>query len=249
MSESTPGESGSGTMPGARRPGQFRILAILLVAFTVLGISIVGMSTREPSNEFKGVSGTDDAQRIFGGEFQQGERVGPGTAPVQIQVFTDVQAAGFTSWFDEVIPALVDGPVRDGDVQLLLRNRSLTRNPTELSFFGVEAAAEQGYAWNYAYLMTRNLDLAREVGLDEEFLESIAKAIERMDLAVWKADYEDSLEPDSEVMQRLEEQDKLAIDLELRAAPALVITGPGGTEVLQDAPELPDVEAAIESVG
>jgi hypothetical protein len=243
LSGQTPESTGAG-----RRPGRFWILAVLITVFAALAISIVGMSTREPSNEYRGVSGANDAQRIFGGEFQMGERLGPGNAPVQIQVFTDVQAAGFNDWFDDVIPALVDGPVRDGSAQLLLRNRSLTRNPTELSFFGVEAAAEQNYAWNYAYLVTRNLDLAREVGLDEEFLEDLAEAIERMELAVWKQDFESGLEPESEVMQRLEDQDKLAIDLELRAAPALVITGPGGTKILQDAPELPDIEAAIEEV-
>jgi hypothetical protein len=235
--------------PGAtKRPGRYRILAILVLGFTVVAISIVGMSTREPGNEFRGVTGVDDAQRIFGGEFQLGDRLGPGNAPVQVQVFTDVQAAGFSSWFDEVIPALVDGPVRDGSTQLLLRNRSLTRNPTELSFFGIEAAAEQDYAWNYAYLVTRNLDLAREVGLDDDFLQTIAESIERMELAVWKADYEAALEPDSEVTQRLANQDQLAIDLELRAEPALVITGPGGTEVLQDAPDLAEIEAAIGEV-
>lgn len=232
----------------AKRPGQYRILAILITAFVILSISIIGMSTREPSNEFRGVVGVDDAQRIFGGEFQRGERLGQGNAPVQVQVFTDVQAAGFNDWFDEVIPVLVDGPVRDGSVQLLLRNRSLTRNPTELSFFGIEAAAEQDYAWNYAYLVTRNLELALEVGLDDSYLQTIAESIERMELAVWKEDYATSLEPDSEVMQRLEEQDKLAIDLELRAEPALVITGPGGTEILQDSPDLAAIEAAIGEV-
>jgi len=243
MSEQTP------ETPGAtKRPGRYRILGILFVAFAVLTISIIGMSTREASNEFRSVSGTDDTQRIFGGEFQRGERLGPGDAPVQVQVFTDVQDAGFSSWFEEVIPTLADGPVRDGSVQLLLRNRSLTRNPTELSFFGIEAAAEQDYAWNYAYLVSRNLDLAREVGLDDDFLQTIAESIERMELAVWKADYEAALEPDSEVMQRLEDQDKLAIDLELRAEPALVITGPGGTEVLQDTPDLTEIEAAIDAV-
>lgn len=235
--------------PGAsKRPGRYRILGILVVAFAVLTISIIGMSTREPGNEFRSVSGTDEAQRIFGGEFQRGERLGPGDAPVQVQVFTDVQDAGFSSWFDGVIPALVDGPVRDGSIQLLLRNRSLTRNPTELSFFGIEAAAEQDYAWNYAYLVSRNLDLAREVGLDDDFLQTIAESIERLELAVWKTDYEAALEPDSEVMQRLEDHDKLAIDLELRAEPALVITGPGGTEVLQDTPDLAEIEAAIGEV-
>jgi len=229
----------------AGRPGRFRVLGLLLIGITALVIAIVGMSTREPSNEFRGVEGANDAQRIFGGVFQLGERLGAGNSPVQVQIFTDVQAAGFSEWFLDVVPALTEGPVRAGEVQLLLRNRSLTRNPTELSFFGIEAAAEQDYAWNYAYLVVRNLDLAREVGLDAEYLEDIAEAIDGVELAVWKQDYERSLEPDSEVTKRLEEQDQLAIDLELRAQPALVVTGPGGTEILQDAPDLAAIRAAI----
>jgi hypothetical protein len=233
----------------AGRPGRFRVLGILLIGITALVIAIIGMSTREPSNEFRGVEGANDAQRIFGGVFQLGERLGAGNSPVQVQIFTDVQAAGFSDWFLDVVPALTEGPVRAGDVQLLLRNRSLTRNPTELSFFGIEAAAEQDYAWNYAYLVVRNLDLAREVGLDAEYLEDIAESIDGIDLAVWKQDYERSLEPDSEVTKRLEEQDQLAIDLELRAQPALVVTGPGGTEILQDAPDLAAIRAAIADVG
>jgi hypothetical protein len=233
----------------AGRPGRFRVLGLLLIGVTALTIAIIGMSTREPSNEFRGVEGSNDAQRVFGGVFQLGDRLGAGNAPVQVQIFTDVQAAGFSDWFLEVVPALTEGPVRAGDVQLLLRNRSLTRNPTELSFFGIEAAAEQDYAWNYAYLVVRNLDLARDVGLDDEFLADIAEAIDGIDIAVWEADYEQALEPDSEVTARLEEQDKLAIDLELRAQPALVVSGPGGTEVLQDAPDLTEIRAAIEQAG
>ncbi len=243
MSDKAPVSNGA-----ARRPGRFRVIGLLLLGIVVLGIAIVGMSTREASNEFRVIEGSDDAQRIFGGEFQLGDRLGQGNAPVQVQVFTDVQAAGFTDWFLEVIPALTDGPVRDGDVQLLLRNRSLTRNPTEISFFGIEAAAEQDYAWNYAYLVVRNLELAEGVGLDDEFLEDIAGAIQGVDLAIWLDDYEQSLEEGSEVIMRLEEQDKLAIDLGLRAAPAVVINGPGGSEVLQDAPELDQIRAAIEEV-
>jgi hypothetical protein len=232
----------------AKRPGRIRVLLLLLLGVGILTISIVGMSTREASNEYRAVEGTDEAQRIFGGAFQFGERLGAGNASVQIQVFTDVQDSAAAEWFLEVIPALADGPVREEDAQLLLRNRSLTRNPTELSFFGVEAAAEQDYAWNYAYLVARNLDLARDIGLDAEFLELLAESIERMELAVWKVDYEQGLEPDSEVMMRLEEQDKLAIDLGLRAAPAMVLNGPGGTEILQDTPDLAEIRAAIDRV-
>ena len=214
----------------------------------LIGAAIVGMSTREPAREYRDVQGAGDAQRIFGGVRQLGERLGDEGAPVQIQVFTDVQSAGYADWFLEVIPALVNGPVREGDINLLLRNRSFTRNPTQLSFYGVEAAAEQDYGWNFAYLMVRNQDLAIELGLDADFLESLAESIEALEVPLWRDAYEAGLEPGSEMTASLEEQDKVAIDLELTAEPAVVVAGDGGTEVLMDAPELSDIQAAIGQV-
>jgi hypothetical protein len=231
-----------------KRPGRVRVILLLAAGVVALGISIIGMSTREASTEYRGVEGVSDTQRIFGGVRQLGDRLGREDAPVQIQVFTDVQSAGYADWFEDVIPSLTTTEVRSGEVLLLLRNRSLTRNPTELSFFGIEAAGEQDYAWNYAYLVVRNLELAKEVGLDDEFLADVAGSIDGLEPALWEVDYEAALEPDSEVTARLEEHDKLAISLGLRAAPATVVAGPSGTEVLQDAPALADVQRAIAEV-
>ncbi len=242
--------SGGSGQAGAERgrPGRFRVIVLLLVAGGALLIGIIGLATREPEVEYVRVAGVSDAQRIFGGVRQLGDRLGEEGAPVQIQYFTDVQSAGFRDQFLEVIPSLVTTEVRSGEVRLLLRNRSLTRNATELSFFGVEAAAEQDYGWNYAYLMVRNQELARTQGLDREFLLELAESIEGLELVEWEAAYDAGLDPDSEVTQRLEEQDTLAIDLEIRAAPAMLVAGPGGTELLQDSPDLATVQRAIDSV-
>jgi protein-disulfide isomerase len=242
MSPETPGSN------RASRPGRLRVILVLSIGIALLGVAIFSMSTREPSQEFQGVEGTADARRIFGGVRQLGERLGFEDAPVQIQVFTDVQSSGFADWFTEVIPGLVNGPVRSGDVQLLLRNRSFTRNATQLSFYGVEAAKAQDYAWHYAYLMVRNQDLAIEEGLDADFLETIAKSIEFLEVPVWRADYDAGLEPGSEMNASLQEQDTLAIDLRLTAEPAVVVAGDNGTEVLQDAPDLATIQDAVEQV-
>ena len=230
------------------RPGRIRVILLLAVGAGALLIAIAGISTREPSDEYTRVAGVNDGQRIFGGVRQLGDRLGEEDAPVQVQVFTDVQSLQGAEDFEEVIAPLADAEARQGEVKLLLRNRSLTRNATQLSFFGVEAAAEQDAGWNYAWLMTQNLDLAEEDGIDEEFLELLAEAIERVELPIWRRDYRRGLEPDREVTQRLEDYDKVAIDLGLRAAPALVVAGPSGTEVLQDTPDLATVRQAIDTV-
>ncbi len=230
------------------RPGRKRVLLILVVAVAALGIAIVGMSTREPSQEYDQAGGTSDSQRIFGGVRQLDDRLGEDGAPVQMQLFLDAQSETFRDQFLETVPPLVTRQVRSGDLKLLYRNRSLTRNATELSFFAIEAAQEQGYGWQYAYLMFRNQDEAKVTGLDEEFLQTLAEAIPNLEVPEWKEDFEAGLEPGSTVEESLVEQDKLAIDLGIRDEPAAVVTGPSGTEVVQDAPDLDRLQQAIDSV-
>lgn len=228
-----------------RRPGQFRVLAILVVAIGTLIIALVGMSTREPSSDYDEVVGVGDMRQIFGGVRQLEDRLGEDDAPVQMQMFLDAQSSTYRDQYLETVPALVSGPVRDGSLKLLYRNRSLTRNATELSFYGIEAAAKQNYAWQFSYLVFRNQEMAREQGLDEDFLVRIAESIEHMDQLQWKEDFEAGLEEGSEMTASLQAQDEIAIGLKIRDAPAAVVNGPGGTEVVQDAPGLGELQAAI----
>ncbi|MBN8870615.1 MAG: thioredoxin domain-containing protein [Solirubrobacterales bacterium] len=231
-----------------RRPGQFRTLIILVVAVGALLIALIGMATREASNEYEDVQGGQEMRQIFGGVRQLDDRLGSDDAPVQMQVFLDAQSATYRDQFLETIPALVNGPVRGGSLKLLYRNRSLTRNATELSFYGIEAAQEQGYGWQFAYLMFMNQDLAKKQGLDEDFLTHLAETIENMDIDQWKQDFEEGNQPDSAMNADLQAQDQLAINLKIRDKPAVVVNGPGGTVTVQDAPDLAEIQAAISEV-
>lgn len=231
-----------------RRPGQIRTLIILAVAIGALLIALIGMSTREASNEYDDVQGVQEMRQIFGGERQLADRLGQEDSPVQMQVFLDAQSSTYKDQFLETIPALVNGPVRSGDLKLLYRNRSLTRNATELSFYGIEAAMNQNYGWQFAYLMFRNQDMAKEQGIDEEFLTRLAESIENMDILEWKEDYEEGLKEGSQMNAELQAQDQIAIDLKIRDKPAAVVNGPAGTEIVQDAPDLGQLQVAIGEV-
>lgn len=231
------------------RPGRIWILLALIAAGVALLIGIVNIATREPNTRYQKVLGAGETQQIYGGVPQAGDRLGSADAPVQMQVFLDVQASGYRDQYLETIPPLVNTQVRPGRLQLLLRNRSLTRNATELGFYGVEAAAEQGYGWEFADLMFRNQTQAEAKGrVDEEFLLNLAKAIQELDVERWKVDFDAGVKEGSEMTRRLEDQDKLAIQLGIRAEPAVVVTGPAGTRVVQDAPDLARIQAAIGAV-
>jgi hypothetical protein len=224
-----------------RRPGQFRTLIILAVAVGALLVALIGMATREASNEYEDVQGGQEMRQIFGGVRQLDDRLGSDDAPVQMQVFLDAQSSTYRDQFFDTIPALVNGPVRAGSLKLLYRNRSLTRNATELSFYGIEAAQEQGYGWQFAYLMFKNQDLAKKKGLDEDFLTHLAETIENMDIDEWKQDFEEGNQPDSAMNADLQAQDQLAINLKIRDKPAVVVN-------VQDAPDLAEIQAAISEV-
>lgn len=236
------------TAEGGKRAGRIWILLILVAASGILLISFIGISSQEPGANYQDVVGVGDSQGIFGGVRQLDDRLGRDDAPVQIQYFVDVQVSTYQDQFLETIPPLVTRQVRDGDVKLLLRNRSLARNATQLSFYGIQAAAEQSYGWQYAYLMIRNQEEAAQRGLDDEFLTTLAESIENLDPLIWKEDFDEGRDPGSDMTRDLAEQDKLAIQLEIREAPAFVVTGPNGTEILQDAPDLDALELAIAAV-
>jgi len=231
-------------------PRRGRIWVILLLALGLIGLgyTIVEMSTQEPGEPVVRLAGIEDAQRLFGGVPQEGDRFGSDDAPVTIQVFNDIQCDDCRDDFLETIPALAERYVRQGDVKLLWRHYSNSVNPEQLGFYGAEAAAEQNYAWQYIYLFFRNQNEAERVGIDDEYLASIAGGTEELDIEEWNADLEQNGQKGGPIEQRLESFEQLGRDLEIRTGQGMVITGPGGTETLQEGPSLAEVEATIAEV-
>jgi len=230
------------------RRGRFFVIAIFALFLFGLGYLVVQVATQEPGEETIEVAGINDAQRIFGGVPQEGDRIGSSNAPVTIQVFNDLQCSDCREDFLETIPTLVEDYARPGDVQLLWRHYSNSENVYQLGFYGAEAAAEQNYAWQYIYLFFRNQDEARTFGVDQEFLEAIAVGIEELELLEWREDLDQKGGPNGEISRRLDQSEELGRDLGIRTRQAAIVTGPNGTVTLQDGPSLGEIEAAIAAV-
>lgn len=234
---------------GPRR-GRWWVLAALVLGAGALLAVFVGLSTEEGGDPKVEVSGINDAQRIFGGLRQEGDRLGEPDAPVTIQVFNDIQCGDCGDQFLATVPPLVEGAVRDGEVKLLYRHYGFGPRPVEEGFIAAEAAGEQGYQWQYVYLFFRSQDEIGRLGaVNADFLESIAASIGELDVPEWEEAYAEQGGPDGEITRRLESQDEVARGLGLRARPSAIVTGPGGTVTLQDFPDLEQIEAAIAEVG
>jgi len=243
-------ENESAEIPSLPLPRRGRVWIILALGLTVLalGYAVVSIATQKAGREVVHLAGIADAQETFGGVPQEGDRLGSSDAPVTIQIFNDLQCSNCRKDFLGTIPGLTDAYARPGDAKLLLRHYSVAENPAELGFFGAEAAAEQGYGWQYTYLFFRNQGEAERFGVDQDFLDSVAGGIEELNEPEWLSYLEENGGPDGPIAQRLESYDELGADLGIRTRQAAIVSGPGGTRTLQDGPSLAQIEAAVEAV-
>jgi protein-disulfide isomerase len=230
------------------RRGRLWVSAILALALLALGYMIVELSVREPGPAVVDVAGINDAQRLFGGVPQEGDRLGSSNAPVTIQLFNDLQCGNCREDFLSTVPALAERYARPGDVQLLYRHYSNSINTRQLGFYGAEAAAEQNYGWQYLYLFFRNQAEAERFGIDQDYLASIAGGVEKLKPAEWEEALEAGLDSDSAMSERLADYEELGNELGIRVGQAAIVTGPNGTQTLQDGARLGEIERAIDEV-
>ena len=230
------------------RRGRVWVIAVFLLGALALGYSIVEISTREAGRQVVRVAGISDAQRIFGGMPQAGDRLGSADAPVSVQVFNDMQCSSCRADFLRTIPGLAEDYARPGDAKLLMRHYSVSPNPVEVGFFAAEAAAEQGYGWQYTYLFFRNQGEAERFGIDDDFLGSLAGSIGNLDVPGWRSTLDRESGPDGAISRTLEGYADLGADLGIRTRQAAIVSGPRGTRTLQEGPPLSQIEQAIEAV-
>jgi hypothetical protein len=240
------------------RRGRGWVLLIGFLALLALGYGIVNIATQKPNKNTVHIEGIGEAQQLFGGVPQEGARLGSEDAPVTVQIFGDEQSSLCQEGFLNTIPELTEKYARPGTVKFLYRHYSNSENEIEYGFYGTEAAAEQGYGWQYAFLFYANQEEAdrfgvteaenKRSGLRENFLDSLAGGVEELEDQEWEEAFEQGQEPGSPMTASLEAQQELGSKLGIRYGLAMVIEGPRGNETLQENPTLKEVEAAITKV-
>jgi protein-disulfide isomerase len=230
------------------RRGRILVVTLLALGLFALSYAIVAISTQKASDDVVHVAGVSDAQRLFGGVPQEGDRLGSSDAPVTVQVFNDLQCSDCRDDFLGTIPELAERYARPGEAQFLYRHYSNSINTQQLGFYGAEAAADQGYGWQYIYLFFRNQDEAERLGVDQELLASVAGGVEELDPEEWDADLESNGGSGGAIDRRLEGYEELGRELGIRKGQGVIVNGPGGTVTLQEGPSLAAVEAAIAEV-
>ena len=110
------------------RRGRLWVIAVLALAIFALGYAIVNIATQKAGRAVVQVAGIAEAQEIFGGVPQEGDRLGSSDAPVTIQVFNDLQCSSCRDDFLGTIPGLIEDYARPGRREAALRHYSVAEN-------------------------------------------------------------------------------------------------------------------------
>jgi|EndMetStandDraft_8_1072994.scaffolds.fasta_scaffold18526_2 protein-disulfide isomerase len=218
-------------------------LTILTVAGIGLLAALVSLSVGEHREEKFTISGSGEVQELVGGIPQLGDRLGSDDAPITIDVFNDIQCTRCADYQREVIDPLINDYVRPGDAQMIFRHYPLGGKPVTLGGVAAEAAGQQDRQWQFIEVFIRNLDQVPSEGVTQEFLNEIASATPKLEVTDW----EQAMQGD-EAEQAATAGNDLGTKLKITANPAVVVTGANGSEELDDAPGIDDIEAAIDSV-
>lgn len=219
-------------------------LTILVVGTVALGAALVSLSVGEYKEEEFTISGAGDVQELIGGIRQLGDRLGDSEAPITIELFNDVQCTRCADYQLEVVDPLIRDYVRTGEAQMLFRHFPLGAKPVTLGGIAAAAAGQQDRQWQYAELFVRNLDQAPEQGVNQDFLNAVAAFVPKLEVVAW----EEAINGE-EAEATARAGNDLATELTIPADPAVVVTGPGGSEELDSAPTLEEIEAAILRLG
>ncbi len=207
--------------------------------------AIVSISVGTGGPQVIKLRGANQVQELLGGIEEDGADLGPADAPVTISVFNDLQCSSCDDYEVHTVDPLIERFARAGRAKFEFHNYSLGQAETTKAAFAATAAGEQDREWQFVDLFFRNQDAAPANTVSDEFLNNIGNAITELDLDTWRRAMDSE-----EVKARVDADGQLAADYGLRVnGPSIVVEGPGGTKVLQEAPSQQEVEDAVAAVG
>jgi protein-disulfide isomerase len=154
-----------------------------------------GLPTTGSQNWAGALPGAAEANGLFKGIPQNGQVVGNPKAPVEMQMFIDVQCPVCQAYEVTDMPTVVKNYIRPGKVQLHLKPWAFLGGAGSQSFsgrLGVIAAAKQNKGFEYAKLLYDNQGQEESGWLTGREMAAIAASVDGLDLAQWKDDVNSS---------------------------------------------------------
>jgi protein-disulfide isomerase len=231
----------SGSEERRKRLLQVGSAAAFLVVALVLVLIVV--NSNKTSGGDTNLEDVGLVKSLLQGIPQSGLVLGDPGAKVTLFEFGDLQCPVCKGFSEEIIPAVIDSKVRNGEAKLEFKNFTIISEESTPAGAAAIAAGKQGLGWTFVELFYRNQGAEDSGYVTDEFLTEIARGAGVPDIAKWNEERKSGATL-SEVKQTTEEAEKL----EFTGTPSFAVEGPrtegletlgtpGSSEALKEAIE------------
>lgn len=224
---------------GDRRKTALKAITATALA-ALLAVAAVFVAITSGGSEVEAQKTSSEINRLFRGIPQDGTALGNPKAKVTVIEFGDLQCPACRQFAEEVVPGLVDGPIRDGKVKLEFLSWGALGADSNLAAKASLAASLQGRYWQFIEAYFGEQENARS-DLTDDLLRSVAERAGVPDLDRWEVDRND---PRWDL--ELTNNQTLAMELGIEGPPTIAIKDANGDLTLLDGRSLTEIESAIE---
>jgi len=184
-----------------------------------------GLGTTGSATSDVALPGAADANALFKGIPQNGLTLGDPKAPVEMEMFIDVQCPICQEYEVSNLPTVVKEDIANGKAQLHLKPWAFIGAQSLTGRYGIIAAAKQNKGFEYAKVLYDNQPANSEnTGyLTGKWMANIAASVDGLDLAQWKSDVNSA-----ETKATAKAVDQLATQKKVDATPTVLVGCTGG---------------------
>jgi protein-disulfide isomerase len=164
--------------------------------------------------------GAPDANNLFKGIPQHGLTLGDPKAPVEMEMFIDVQCPICQDYEVNHLPTVVNKYIKTGKVQLRLKPWAFISDQSFTGRLGLIAAADQNKAFEYSKVLYDNQppNSERTGYLTGRWMAQIAASVNGLNLAQWRDDTNGSA-----AQATAKSVDKLATQIKASGTPYILV--------------------------
>jgi protein-disulfide isomerase len=215
----------------------------VFVAIVAVAVLIVASAGGGGGGDAKNLKDAGAVDRLLAGIPQKGLALGSPVAKVTVYEYGDLQCPFCKAYSEEVLPPVIEGPVKEGKARIVFRNFTIIGPDSVPAGEAAVAAGEQGRGWNFVELFYRNQGEENSGYANDEFFTAVAKGAGVKNISRWNEDRRTSEIADA-VSKSTDDAKKLGFD----GTPSFAIQGPGtkGIEPFGTPSSAGELEEAIE---
>ncbi len=215
----------------------------VFAAVVVVAVAIVVSQSGDGSGGDTNLEGVSSVQNELRGLDQRGLTLGDPAAKVTVVEFGDLQCPVCKAYSEQVIPQVIEGPVRSGKAKLEFRNWTIIGPDSQDAAKAALAAGEQGRYWSFITLFYLNQGQENSGYVTDSFLQAVAEGAGVEDIEKWNQDRQ-SPRWDAHIAQAETEAGRAGFS----GTPSFLVEGPNGRKALPTPGSAAPIEAAIPEV-